>query len=87
MITFRLPDLAARLENIFMWTKTFLERSMDGWKLSRRMYVQIDELELLGDRCAKCDLCTESCPKEALDFELGAADERIQLVVDTEKCV
>ncbi len=70
-----------------MWTKTLLERSADDWKLTRRMYVQIDELELLGDRCAKCDLCTDSCPKEALSFEMGAAGERKQLVVDPEKCV
>lgn len=70
-----------------MWTKTLLERTADDWKLTRRMYVQIDELELLGDRCAKCDLCTDSCPKEALSFEVGAAGERKQLVVDAEKCV
>ncbi|MFX0114318.1 MAG: 4Fe-4S dicluster domain-containing protein [Candidatus Hodarchaeota archaeon] len=70
-----------------MWTKTFLERSVDSWKLSRRMYVQIDELELIGNRCAKCDLCVESCPKEALSFEIGTTGERTQLVVDSEKCV
>lgn len=70
-----------------MWAKTFLERSADSWKLARRMYVQIDELELLGDRCAKCDLCVDSCPKDVLTFELGAAGERKQLVVDAENCV
>ena len=69
-----------------MWTKTLLERSTDGWKLTRRMYVQFDELELLDDRCAKCDFCMESCPKETLSFEM-VAGERKQLAIDTEKCV
>ncbi len=70
-----------------MWTKTFLERSATGWTLSRRMYVQIDELELNFERCAKCDYCIDSCPKEALSFDMGPSEERIQLVIDSEKCV
>ncbi|MFW9991039.1 MAG: 4Fe-4S dicluster domain-containing protein [Candidatus Odinarchaeota archaeon] len=67
-----------------MWSSIYLIEKRSGWSLNRRMYLQQDTITLYDDKCVQCDICINTCPKEALSFPEEEGTR--QLRIDPDKC-